>query len=366
MPTVYFYLPILLAFTLVAIYVERKMAAFIQDRLGPMEVGYRGFLQTLADLLKLVQKEIIIPTAAHSKLFLLAPVWILVMVIAAFAVLPVTSHWKGAATDIGLLYSLAMISLKVWGILVAGWASHNKYARMGAIRAVAQLISYEVPLMLSILCVLVISQTLDLQDISFQQGIWQQTSQSIPQTSYFLGIPGFKINQWGGFLSWNVFRMPALILAYGVFFIASLAAANRGPFDLAEAESELVGGYHTEYSGLLWAWFMLAEYGMLLLMSLLGVILFLGSWNTPLPNLGSFKLAIWTCGQPGTWLGSIWAGFWLLAKTLFVILVKMWVKWTFPRLRLDQLMHLCWVYLTPITLGVLLIIIWWQLFILST
>jgi NADH-quinone oxidoreductase subunit H len=364
MPTLFFYLPFLLLFTLVAIYAERKIAAFIQDRLGPMDVGYQGWLQTLADMIKLLQKEIIIPAAADKKLFLLAPIWTLTMVLAAFAVLPVTSHWSGAPTHMGVLYSLAMVSLKVLGILVAGWASHNKYARLGALRAVAQMISYEVPLVLSILCVLVISQTLDLQVISFQQGIWQQLVQPAPQTSYFLGLPGLTINQWGGIFAWNIFRMPVLLLAYGIFFIASLAASNRTPFDLVEAESELVGGYYTEYSGLLWAWFMLAEYGMMLLMSLLGVMLFLGSWNTPFPNLGFLQLALWTSGHPGTWLGSLWAAFWLFTKAMVIIFLQMWLKWTLPRLRVDQLMRLCWVYLIPIALGLLVITVWWQLLIL--
>jgi NADH-quinone oxidoreductase subunit H len=364
MPTFFFYVSFLLLFTLVAVYAERKIAAFIQDRLGPMDVGYHGWLQTLADMIKLLQKELIIPGAADKKLFLLAPIWILTMVLAAFAVLPVTSNWSGAPTQMGVLYSLAMISLKVLGILVAGWASHNKYARLGALRAVAQMISYEVPLVLSILCVLVISQTLDLQVISFQQGIWQQLVQPVPQTSYFLGLPGLTFNQWGGIFAWNVFRMPVIILAYAIFFVTSLAASNRTPFDLVEAESELVGGYYTEYSGILWAWFMVAEYGMMILMSLLGVVLFLGSWNTPFPNLGFLKLALWTSGHPGTWVGSLWAAFWLFTKAMTIIFLQIWIKWTLPRLRVDQVMRLCWVYLIPIALGLLVITIWWQLLIL--
>lgn len=363
MPTVYFYLPFLLIFMLFAVYAERKIAAFIQDRLGPMEVGYKGLLQTVADLLKLLQKESVIPTAADKKLFVLAPVWIFTTVLAAFAVLPITSAWTGAPTATGVLYLLAMVSLEVIGILVAGWASHNKYARLGALRAVAQIISYEVPLGLSVLCVIIVSQTLDLQAISWQQGIWQPLAPPT-QPSYLLGIKGLAVTQWGGLLAWNIFRMPCLCLAYVIFFIASLAACNRAPFDLPEAESELIGGYHTEYSGLYWAWMMLSEYGLMLLMSLLGTILFLGSWNTPLPNLGLLKLAVWTSGHPGTLVGSLWTGFWLFAKAILTILVQMWIRWTFPRLRLDQLMRLCWIYLTPAALLLLLITVWWQLLIL--
>lgn len=360
LPTICFYLPCLLLFTLFAVYAERKIAARIQDRLGPMEVGYQGLLQTIADVLKLLQKEAIIPTAADKKLFIIAPAWIFTTAIAAFAVMPVTNAWAGAPTTAGIPYLLAMVSLKVMGILVAGWAAHNKYARLGALRAIAQLISYEVPLGLSILCVILVSQTLDLQAISIQQGIWQPTT----SPTYLLGIKGIDTSSWGGMLAWNIFRMPCLSLAYVVFFIASLAACNRAPFDLPEAESELIGGFHTEYAGLRWAWIMLAEYSLMLLMSLLGTVLFLGSWNTPLPNIGPFKLAVWTSGQPGTLAGSLWASFWLLAKAILIILVQMWIRWTFPRLRFDQLMHLCWLYLTPAALVLLLITVWWQLLIL--
>jgi len=360
MPTICFYLPFLLAFTLLAVYAERKIAAAIQDRLGPTEVGYKGLLQSVADLLKLVQKEVIIPKAADKRLFVLAPAWIFTVVLAAFAVLPITSSWAGVSTATGVLYLLALVSLKVMGILVAGWASNNKYARLGALRAAAQLISYEVPLSLSVLCVLVVSQSLDLQIISQQQGIWQKLASS-GSPSYFLGIKGLAVSQWGGLLTWNIFRMPCLCLAYVIFFIA---ASNRAPFDLPEAESELIGGYHTEYSGLYWAWMMLAEYSMMLLMSLLGTILFLGGWNTPFPDVGLLKLATWTGGHPNTLVGSLWGGFWLFTKAICIVLVQMWIRWTFPRLRFDQFMHLCWLYLTPAALLLLLITVWWQLLIL--
>jgi NADH-quinone oxidoreductase subunit H len=363
-PTVFFYLPVLLLFTLGVIYAERKIAAFIQDRLGPMEVGYRGLLQTLADMLKLIQKEIIIPTAADKKLFLLAPIWVLTMVVTAFAVLPVTSRWGGAATQGGLLYALAIPSLKMLGIFIAGWASNNKYARLGALRAIAQLFAYEVPLLLSILCVVIVSHSLDLQIISLQQGNSWPQGIDLAQHSYFLGIPGFKITHWGGIFSWNIFRMPSLFFAYIIFFIASLAASSRTPFDLTEAESELVGGYHTEYGGLLWAWFMLAEYSMMLLLSLLGVILFWGSWHTPFPNWGMLRLADWTSGCSNVWLSNIWGFFWLLAKALIISFFKIWVKWSLPRLHVEQMLYFCWVYLVPMGLVTLLITLWWQVLIL--
>jgi len=350
---------------LVAVYTERKIAAFIQDRLGPMEVGYKGTLQTLADLLKLLQKETIIPQAANKKLFVLAPIWIFITVVAGFIVMPVNNTWLGAPTHLGLLYLLAMASLKVVGILLAGWSSNNKFARLGALRAVAQFLAYEIPLGISVLCVVVVCRNLDLNAISAYQGlgIYSLDPNHTP-ISYFLGIKGLEVTRVGGLFSWNIFRMPCLTVAYIIFFISSLATSNRIPFDLAEAESELVAGYHTEYSGLSWAWMMLSEYAMLFLMGLFGVILFLGGWNSLFPNIGPLKLALYTNGYPGTWVGSIWASFWLLVKTWVIILLQMWVKWTFPRLRTDQLIKFCWLYLIPLGLLTLLITIWWQFIIL--
>jgi NADH-quinone oxidoreductase subunit H len=359
MSTLLFYLPFLLLFTLGAGYAERKIAAFIQDRLGPTEVGYRGLGQPLADLLKLLQKESIVPAAANKALFALAPVWIFVVVLAAFAVLPVTHAWRGAPTATGALYLLAMASLESMGVFVAGWASNNKYARLGAMRALMQFIAYEVPLGLSVLSVLIVSQTLDLHAIAVQQG------PSISGPTYLLGLKGIDVAQWGGILAWNILRMPPLCLAYAVFVVASLAACHRAPFDLPEAESELIGGYHTEYGGLRWAWLMMAEYSMLLLMSLLGVVLFLGGWHTPLPNLPGLPLGTWTSGLPGTWVSHWWAGGWLFSKALLVILVQMGIRWTLPRLRFDQVMRLCWQYLTPVALLLCLATLWWQLLILG-
>ncbi|OJW72084.1 MAG: NADH-quinone oxidoreductase subunit H [Candidatus Amoebophilus sp. 36-38] len=350
---------------LVAVYIERKLAAFIQDRLGPMEVGYKGSLQTLADLLKLVQKEIIIPQEANKKLFVLAPIWILITIVAGFVVLPVNNTWLGAPTHTGLLYLLAMVSLKVVGILLAGWASNNKFARLGAIRAIAQFLAYEIPLGLSVLCVVVVCRNLDLGMISSYQGLGTYgLDPNHTPISYFLGIKGLEVTQVGGIFSWNIFRMPCLSIAYIIFFITSLAISNRIPFDLAEAESELIAGYHTEYSGLYWAWMMLSEYALLFLMALFGVILFWGGWNSPFPNIGPLKLATYTNGYPCTWLGSIWTFFWLFGKTMLVILIQMWIKWTFPRLRTDQFIKFCWLYLIPLGLLTLLITIWWQFLIL--
>jgi len=363
MSTLLFYLPFLLFFALAGVYVERKIAAFIQNRLGPMEVGYRGLAQPLADLLKLLQKRNIVPTAADKILFVLAPAWIFMVGFTAFAVLPITNAWYGARTNTGVLYLFSISSLETMGIFIACWSSYNKYARLGAIRALLQFIAYEVPLGLSVLSVLIVSQTLDLPTIAAQQGPGEPVYASIP--TYFLGIRSIEAAQWGGVLAWNIFRMPPLFMAYAIFFVTSLAACHRAPFDLPETESELIGGYHTEYSGLYWAWLMLAEYSKLLLMSLLGVILFLGGWHTPLLDLPGLPLGTWTRGLPGTWTGHWWSGCWLFSKALFVIFLQMSIRWTLPRLRFDQVMRLCWQYLTPAALLLCLVTLWWQLLILD-
>lgn len=358
MSTFFLFLPFLLTFVVVAVYAERKIAAFIQDRLGPMEVGPYGLAQTVADLLKLIQKEDIVPKAADRVLFLVAPVVIFTSVFAGFAVLPVTAGWQGSGAEVGVFFLLAIVSLDVIGILMAGWGSNSKYALFGAIRSVAQIISYEIPLGLSVLCVIMISQTFDLQEISYQQGIWWEG-----ESNYLFGIKawGIDVSHIGGVLTWNVVRMPLFSVAFLIFFIASLAESNRAPFDLPEAESELIGGYHTEYSGFRWAMFMLSEYAMMLLAALLGAILFLGSWNTPFPNLGTVPLAEWTSGTPGTWAGHLWGGFWLFSKAFCLIFLQMWVRWTYPRLRVDHLMTFCWKYLIPLSLLLVLISGVWRL-----
>ncbi len=344
-------------FVVVGVYLERKVSAFIQDRMGPMEVGKWGLLQLIADLLKLLQKEDIVPKAADKWLFLGAPFVIFAAVFAAYAVLPLAPGLSGSGAAVGVFYLLTIVSVDVIGILMAGWGSNNKYALFGAMRAVAQIVSYEVPLGLSILCVVMLSQTLDLQAISFQQGIYSS------EPVYLFGLKGLALDvtHIGGFLSWNIIRNPFLLIAYLVFFIASLAECNRAPFDLPEGESELVGGFHTEYSGMRYALLMLSEYGMMLLVSLLGAVLFLGSWNTPLPNLGPVRLADWTSGEPGTVLGYATGAFWLLTKALLAVLVQMWVRWTLPRLRVDQLMYLGWKVLTPVGLVLFFVSGVWRL-----
>jgi NADH-quinone oxidoreductase subunit H len=361
METFLIFLPLILTYTVFAVYAERKISAFIQDRYGPMEVGYHGLLQTVADLLKLLQKEDIKPKAADKKLFKIAPALIFVAIFSGFAVIPLTPTLSGSIADVGVFYLLAIVSLDVIGILMAGWGSNSKFSLFGAIRSVSQIISYEIPLGLSVLCVVMISQSLSLQEISFQQGIWWSTISDQP--NYLFGIRAWDIDitAIGGILTWNIFRVPILFFAFIIFLIASLAEANRAPFDLPESESELVGGYHTEYSGFRWALIMLSEYGMMLLVSFLASILFLGSWNTPLPNIGSVRLAEWTSGTPGSWAAHIWGAFWMISKAITLVLFQMWVRWTYPRLRVDQLMILCWKYLIPATLLLVLLSGVWRM-----
>jgi NADH-quinone oxidoreductase subunit H len=355
--TLIFFLPFFVIYIIFAIYAERKISAFIQDRLGPMETGKYGIIQSVADVIKLIQKEDIVPSHADAKLFKLAPILIFAAVFTGFSVIPLSPSWPGSGIASGIFFLLSFISLDVIGIIIAGWSSNNKYSTLGTFRSAAQIISYEVPLGLSVLCVCMVCQTLDLQEMSLQQ------SHFASEPRYFLGIAslGLETTSMGGFLSWNIFQMPLLILVWVIFFIASLAESNRAPFDLPEAESELVGGFHTEYSGFRWASIMLAEYGMMLLVSMLGAILFFGGWSTPFPNIGSMKFAVWTSGVPGTAIATGWGIFWLLLKSLGFVAIQMWIRWTFPRLRIDQLMRLSWKYLTPAALALVILCGFWRL-----
>lgn len=331
MLTFVFYLLFLLTFVVFAVYAERKTAAFIQNRLGPMEVGPKGLLQTVADLLKMLQKEDIRANAVDLFPFLIAPIIIFASIFAGFSVMPINESIGGANVSSGLFFLLAIVSLDVLGILIAGWASHNKYSLFGAMRSVAQIISYEIPLGLSILSVVIVTGTLDLQTTS-------------------------SLQQGNGLLSWNIFQHPVLLVPFVIYFISTLAESNRTPFDLPESESELVGGYHTEYSGFRWGLFMLSEYGMMLLLSLLGTVLFFGGWNSPIPSFAGIEFYEQTSGM-------LWGTFWLFSKTFVLIFSQMWVRWTLPRLRVDQLMSLSWKYLTPIALLMLFVCGIWKLLI---
>ncbi len=351
------FLAVVSANVIVSVYLERKISAFIQDRLGPMEVGKWGLLQLIADLLKLFQKEDIIPNSSDKKLFKFAPYLIFAAIFSGFAFIPISPGLQGSGLQTGLFLFLGIISLDIIGILMAGWASNSKYALLGSMRSVAQILSYEVPIGLTVLAVALSCASLDLQEISMLQGVYSNES------NYLFGIKalGIETTKMGGFLTWNIFRSPFLFIGYIIFFISALAEANRAPFDLPEAESELIAGFHTEYSGFRWAILFLAEYGMMLLLSFLAAVLFLGSWNTPLPNIGNFKLADWTMGTPGSISIHIWGAFWIFSKAYFGMLLQMWVRWTLPRLRIDQLMYLCWKVLTPFSLLLVLVSAIWRI-----
>lgn len=315
-------LPFLLAYTVVAVYAERKVSAFMQDRLGPHLVGKYGLLQTIADLLKLLQKEDVKNAVSLKTLFSLAPVIVFVAIFSGFTVLPIAPGLQGSSIATGIYLLLALISLDVVGILLAGWASGNKFSFYGAARSVSQVLAYEIPLVLSVVAVALLFGTMDLGAITAAQD--------------------------GGLTHWSIFQHPVLLPVMLLFFISSLAEANRAPFDLPESESELIGGFHTEYSGFRWAMLMLAEYGAMLLMALLGVILFWGGYQSPLPST-------WEALLPSP-LAPLMGIFWLLSKTAIWVFIQMWARWTYPRLRVDQVMLMNWKYLIPASFFMLLMV----------
>jgi NADH-quinone oxidoreductase subunit H len=319
---------IILIYALFAIWMERKVAGFIQDRLGPMRVGgWHGWAQSFADLLKLIQKEDIIPTDTSKFLFKFAPFLMFSASYAAFAVIPFSSGYIGSNIDIGVFYILAITSLLTISVIMAGWASNNKWSLLGAMRSAAQMVSYEVPTIMAVLSVIVVAGSLNLMTVTEMQ----------------------SGNDTLGFLpNWLIFQNPFLLVAFVIFFISILAESHRVPFDLPESESELVAGFQTEYSGMRWAMFMLAEYADMLLLSLLGAVLFFGGWNSP---FGEFM------GGP------IWGFLWFMLKGMILVFVMMWIRWTLPRYRVDQLMHLCWSILIPISfVNFVLIALWEMLF----
>ena len=298
---------------LILVYVERKICAFFQQRLGPMRVGFWGTAQTLADVIKLLFKEPLITKNADKLLFNLAPFIIIIASFMAIAAIPFANGLQAFDVDIGVFYITAISSIGVVGVLLAGWASNNKYSLIGAMRSGAQIISYELSVGLSLLTIIVLTGSLQFSEIIESQRA-----------------------------GWWLFRghIPAFI-AFIIFLIASTAETNRGPFDLAEAESELTAGYHTEYSGMKFAFFFLAEFINMFIVAAIGATVFLGGWM-PLHfgALESFN-AIMDFIPPI---------FWFFGKTAFIIFLMMWFKWTFPRLRIDQLLTLEWKYLLPINL----------------
>jgi len=292
-------------------YFERRVIGAMQIRIGPSRVGPLGLIQPFADVLKLLLKEIILPANANRFLFVMAPVIVLAPALAAWAVVPFNDFLVLADVDAGLLYVLALTSLGVYGVIIAGWASNSKYALLGAMRSCAQSISYEIAMGFSLVGVLILAGTLNLREI--------------------------VLAQQGGFFDW--YWLPLFPL-FVIYMISGLAETNRAPFDMAEGESEIVAGFHVEYSGAAFAIFFLAEYANMILISGLTAILFAGGWLSPfqgVPVLGDTLL-----GQ-----GSI---FWFLAKTVIFMFMFLWYRATFPRYRYDQIMRLGWKVFIPITL----------------
>ncbi|MCX7985175.1 MAG: NADH-quinone oxidoreductase subunit H [Bacteroidetes bacterium] len=304
-------------YTLVVLYTEMKVAAHIQDRVAYMMTGWHGILQPIADMIKLLLKEDIIPEKADRILFRVAPYVTFAGSYAAFAVLPFTSIYIGANIHLGAFFLIASGSIVVVGILMAGWSSNNKWSLLGGLRSAAQMVSYEIPTALALVIVAMITGSLNLQEITkFQDG----------------GIHNWLIFGGPFPLKTKLLLLPFTLITFIILFVASIAEVNRTPFDLPEAESELVQGFFTEYSGLRFAMFYLSEYANLFVVSALSVSLFLGGWSSPFGSVLS---------------GPVWGIFWFVSKAYVLVLLQIWVRWTLPRLRVDQLMYVSWKVLTP-------------------
>lgn len=337
------YLVYVLSSVLMAFYAERKLSAFFQDRLGPMEVGKFGLLQAVADVLKLMQKRNSMVAGADRVLFWAAPVFVFLAVFAGFLAVPLWAGGSVGGGSAGIFVVLGLVALDVAAIWAAGWASNSKFSLLGAMRAINQMLSYEVPLGLSILAVVVFAGTLDLEIIGNLQ------ASDLGQVWWLGRADGFDMaGAGGGLLSWNIVQAPWLIPAFVLYYISALAECNRAPFDLPEGESEIIGGFHTEYSGFGFALFFLAEYALMALVATVGSILFLGGWHSPLPNVGPVALYDFTSGTIA------WQLFWIVIKVWLWLASMVWLRWTLPRLRMDQLMTLGWKVLTPIGLVLVL------------
>jgi NADH-quinone oxidoreductase subunit H len=331
---------------LILILFERKIMGWMQDRVGPIHVGPWGLLQTLADGIKLLLKEDIQASLTDKSLFLLAPSVFLAPVIAAFAVIPLSPYVElpGTALATGIVYYVAMSSIDVVGVVMAGWSSNNKYSLIGGLRSAAQMISYELPLTLALVGVVMLTSILansGLGTISIKDIIDFQSSSSWPGK----GIPFWDFI-FQGFTPWAWFFLvqPLMIIIY---YICGLAETNRSPFDLPEAESELVAGYLTEYSGFRWVVFYLGEYGNMIIVSSIATTLFLGGWSGP----GVAFLTAPNMAFGWHLLGNILGILYFVIKVYLLCFVFIWVRSTLPRLRADQLMQFAWLILIPITLG---------------
>jgi NADH-quinone oxidoreductase subunit H len=319
---------------------ERKVQAFMQDRWGPLHYGPQGILLAIIDPMKLLLKEDVKPGATDNLVFRVAPMVFFAPVITAFVVLPFSPYLTASALGTGIIYYVALSSIDVIGVFMAGWGSNNKYALIGGLRSAAQMISYELPLVLSLVGVVMITSVLSPSCTGANPDL---TTCGIGSIS-FTQIIAAQMRPEAPWL-WFVFLQP---LGLVVYYICGLAETNRTPFDLPEAESELVAGYLTEYSGLRWAMFFLGEYGNMTIVSAVATALFLGGWSGPGTAIG-----FWT-GLLGTFWGNVVFNiigvFWFVTKMLALLLLFQWIRATLPRLRADQLMRFAWLYLIPLTL----------------
>ena len=318
---------IILLIPMFAIWWERKVAGRIQSRCGPMRVGgWHGWAQSMADGLKLVCKEDLVPSDADRALFLVAPYLAFVPAVLAFVALPFGTYWVFRNLDVGLVFVLAMLEVEVVGVIVAGWASNSKWSLYGAMREACQMVSYEIPMGLALLIPIMCVGSLSLTVAGDAQS--------------------------GGWHTWLAFRNPFTFVAFVTYYIAALASCKRAPFDLPESESELVAGFHTEYSGWRWCLFFFAEYAAMFVVCGLATAMFLGAWHSPLP-------ASWAPKSDAIWAGAIRGAMfggpvWFIAKCLFLLYVQLWLRWTLPRIRIDQVLHACIHTLLPLTMLLLL------------
>jgi NADH-quinone oxidoreductase subunit H len=320
---------------LVFIWAERKIAARIQDRLGPTRTGGRfGWLQSLADGIKLLAKEDLMPEGADGMLFRVAPYVSFCASFCAFIALPFAFDFVGQRLNVGVFFVVAVLGLEVFGVILAGYASASKWSLFGAMREAAQVVSYEVPLGMCVVVPVMLAGSMDLVTIAEKQAGW--------------------------LTSWYLFHDPFTFVIFWVYVTCAVASVNRAPFDLAEAESELVAGFHTEYSGLRWSFFFMAEYGSMFLVSALAAVLFLGGWNGPIPVATLLGLSEGTGDTAHYFVRLLGCGNLLLKATLGVLLM-MWVRWTLPRLRIDQVMTTCLKYCTPIAAAMFAAAMLWQL-----
>jgi len=318
----------------IGIWLERKVAARIQDRLGPTRVGCRfGWRHPPADGSKLFCKEALIPAAADGPLFRLAPYISFCATFCTLLALPFANGWAALRIDVAVFFILAVAGLEVFGVVLAGYASNSKWSLYGAMREASQMVSYEVPLALCVVLPVLISGTMDLVEIGNRQAGW--------------------------FWNWNLFHDPFTFISFFIYATCAVASTNRAPFDLPEAESELVAGFLTEYSGFRWVVFFMAEYPAMFMVCALGSILYLGGWNGPIPVAGWLGLSGGPETLPG-WIGNLFGLSNILAKAFLGMTVMIWIRWTLPRLRVDQVMTTCWKYCVPLASAMLLGLMLWM------